>query len=102
MINQYRHKTSKVTEISLRHSLTETPLHHPSHFKEPLEVVDLAERHGHQDLKHDSCDSLYDSLVTAYQGFKEAPHDHPAVGVLIDGAVDPVSHLKCHRISNVN
>ena len=47
----------------------------PPDLEEPLEVVDLAERHGDED-----------------EGLEEGPHDDARVGVLIDGAVDAVAH----------
>ena len=52
-------------------------LDHSAHFEESLEVVDLSQSHGHQ-----------------HQSLEEWPHDHSAVGVLIDCSVDPVSHLQ--------
>ena len=64
------------TETSLD-SVSSVVSHHSPHFKESLEIVDLTQGHGHQ-----------------HQRFKERPHDHSAVGVLVDGSVDSVSHLQ--------
>ena len=47
----------------------------PPDLEEPLEVVDLSERHGDEDER-----------------LEEGPHDDARVGVVVDGAVDAVAH----------
>ena len=58
--------------IILSQYLDNTP-----HFKEPLEIINLPQGHGHE-----------------HQSLEERPHDDTTVCVLIDSSVNSVSDLK--------